>query len=60
MWLTDGKSIAYNQSEAASHSARRKGACMPNIIDYVQWQGDLTLKQVPLSAVDALMLSYLS
>ena len=33
---------------------------MPNIIDYVQWRGDLTLKQVPLGAVDALVLSYLS
>ena len=33
---------------------------MPNIIDYVQWRGDIPLEQVPLCAVDALILSYLS
>jgi len=33
---------------------------MANIIDYVQWRGDIPLSQVPLCAVDALVLSYLS
>lgn len=33
---------------------------MANIIDYVQWRGDIPLAQVPFGAVDALVLSYLS
>ena len=33
---------------------------MANIIDYVQWRGDIPLAQVPLCAVDALILSFLS
>lgn len=33
---------------------------MANIIDYVQWRGDIPLSQVPFGAVDALVLSYLS
>ena len=33
---------------------------MPNIQDYVLWRGDLTIRQVPLCDVDALLLSYLS
>lgn len=33
---------------------------MANIIDYVSWRGDIPLRQVPLCAVDALVLSYLS
>ncbi len=33
---------------------------MANIIDYVLWRGDIPLAQVPLGAVDALVLSYLS
>lgn len=33
---------------------------MANIIDYVHWRGDIPLAQVPLGAVDALVLSYLS
>jgi len=33
---------------------------MANMIDYVQWRGDIPLGQVPLGAVDALILSYLS
>ena len=33
---------------------------MANIIDYVRWRGDIPLAQVPLCAVDALVLSYLS
>jgi len=33
---------------------------MANIIDYVLWRGDIPLSQVPLCAVDALVLSYLS
>ena len=33
---------------------------MANIIDYVLWRGDIPLEQVPLCAVDALVLSYLS
>ncbi|MGN0990639.1 MAG: Mbeg1-like protein [Candidatus Ventricola sp.] len=33
---------------------------MANIIDYVQWRGDIPLNQVPFGAVDALVLSYLS
>ena len=33
---------------------------MANIIDYVQWRGDLPLGQVPFGAVDALVLSYLA
>lgn len=33
---------------------------MANIIDYVLWRGDIPLAQVPLDAVDALVLSYLS
>lgn len=33
---------------------------MANIIDYVLWRGDIPFAQVPLDAVDALVLSYLS
>jgi len=33
---------------------------MANIIDYVRWRGDIPLAQVPLCAVDALVLAYLS
>jgi len=33
---------------------------MANIIDYVRWRGDIPIAQVPLCAVDALVLSYLS
>ena len=33
---------------------------MANIIDYVLWRGDIPFSQVPLGAVDALVLSYLS
>ena len=33
---------------------------MANIIDYVRWRGDIPLEQVPLNAVDALVLSYLA
>ena len=33
---------------------------MANIIDYVRWRGDIPFAQVPLCAVDALVLSYLS
>jgi len=33
---------------------------MANIIDYVLWRGDIPFAQVPLCAVDALVLSYLS
>lgn len=33
---------------------------MANIIDYVLWRGDIPLSQVPLCAVDALVLAYLS
>lgn len=33
---------------------------MANIVDYVQWRGDIPLAQVPFGAVDALVLSYLS
>ena len=33
---------------------------MANIIDYVQWRGDIPLGQVPFSEIDALILSYLS
>ena len=37
-----------------------KGDTMANIIDYVQWRGDIPLDQVPVGAVDALVLSYLA
>jgi len=37
-----------------------KGDVMANIIDYVRWRGDIPLAQVPLCAVDALVLAYLS
>ena len=33
---------------------------MANIIDYVLWRGDIPFSQVPMGAVDALVLSYLS
>lgn len=33
---------------------------MANIIDYIQWRGDIPLGQVPFSGIDALILSYLS
>lgn len=33
---------------------------MANIVDYALWRGDLPVGQVPLSEVDALILSYLS
>ena len=33
---------------------------MANIIDYVQWRGDIPLAQVPFGEIDALILSYLS
>ena len=33
---------------------------MANIIDYVQWRGDIPLSQVPFGGIDALILSYLS
>ena len=33
---------------------------MANIIDYVQWRGDIPLDQVPFGAIDALILSYLA
>ena len=33
---------------------------MANIIDYVLWRGDIPFAQMPLGAVDALVLSYLS
>ena len=33
---------------------------MANIIDYLQWRGDIPVSQVPLGEVDALVLSYLS
>lgn len=33
---------------------------MPNIMDYLQWRGDLTLSQSPFCEVDNLILSYLS
>jgi len=33
---------------------------MANIIDYLQWRGDIPLTQVPLGEVDSLILSYLS
>lgn len=33
---------------------------MANIINYVQWRGDIPLDQVPMNEVDALVLSYLS
>lgn len=33
---------------------------MANIIDYALWRGDLSMAQVPLGEIDALILSYLS
>ena len=33
---------------------------MANIIDFVQWRGDIPFRQVPVGEVDALILSYLS
>lgn len=33
---------------------------MANIISYVQWRGDIPFEQVPLNAIDALVLSYLA
>ena len=33
---------------------------MANIIDYVQWRGDIPLAQLPFGEIDALILSYLS
>lgn len=33
---------------------------MANLIDYVRWRGDIPFEQVPLNAVDALVLSYLA
>ena len=33
---------------------------MANIIDYVQWRGDIPLSQVPFGGIDALIHSYLS
>ena len=31
---------------------------MANIVDYIQWRGDLNLEQSPFCEVDALILSY--
>ena len=33
---------------------------MGNILDYLAWRGDLSLRQAPFGAVDALILSALS
>ena len=33
---------------------------MANLIDYVQWRGDIPLAQVPFGEIDALILSYLA
>lgn len=33
---------------------------MANIVDYVRWRGDIPFEQVPMNAVDALVLSYLA
>ena len=37
-----------------------KGDSMGNIIDYLDWRGDLTFSQAPFNQVDALLLSALS
>ena len=33
---------------------------MANILDYVEWRGDLTLEQSPFGDIDGLILSWLS
>ena len=33
---------------------------MANLISYVQWRGDIPFEQVPMNAIDALVLSYLA
>ena len=39
---------------------KREGKTMPNMLDYLEWRGDLTLEQSPFCQVGNLILSHLA